>query len=429
MLLYIGLLNIFLSVVLMAYNWHSNRSTLFLGAMLVITSTYTLGYHWGLSGESRFWLALFWGNFSPFWYLAGPSLYFYVRGTLEDRIEFRRTDLLHLLPAFVSLVGAIPYWFIPFEQKLELADALLKDNSLAFQLQPNRIIPVKFNLLIRTGLMILYSFLSIRMVYRFHSRFSRYRSIPAEQWKVVRNWIWTLSGTILAANATALVFSLYYNNRTALDTQAMNEDILHQVFFHLLLPNGYVLGLLPIAFLLFPQILFGIPIYRHSGTAHPAMSRGKGDIDFPVSPLEEGQASPNPNYARGEKPLEDPFKDLGERLLRVMGEQKPYTDPDFSLDDLAKLLDVPKHHLYYCFRNILKTKFTQLRMDYRIEHAKKLLTTADLNIMTFESVGRDSGFASKSAFYSSFKAQVGCSPGEFVDSRSQVEQSMPSADA
>lgn len=422
MLLYVGLLNIFLSVVLMSYNWHSNRSTLFLGAMLVITSTYTLGYNWGLSDESRFWLALFWGNFSPFWYLGGPCLYLYVRGTLEDRIKFRRSDLLHLVPAIISLVGAIPYWFIPFEQKLELADALLKDNSLAFQLQPNRIIPVKFNLLIRTGLMILYSFWSIRMVYSFNTRYARFRSIPTEQWKVVRNWIWTLSGTILAANAVALGVSLYFYNRPEVDTQLMDQVVLHQVFFQLLLPNGYVLGLLPVAFLLFPQILFGIPIYRHSGSEYPGMANHIGDLVFSGAQHEQGKTSPNPNYAKGEKPLEDPFKELGERLLRVMEEKKPYTDPDFSLDDLAELLDVPKHHLYYCFRNILQTKFTQLRMDYRIEHAKKLLTTADLHIVTFESVGKDSGFASKSAFYSGFKAQVGCSPGEYVEMNNKAGQ-------
>ncbi|NDC76830.1 MAG: AraC family transcriptional regulator [Chitinophagia bacterium] len=415
MLLYVGLLNIFLSVVLMSYNWHSNRSTLFLGAMLVITSIYTLGYNWGVSGESRFWLAVFWGNFSPIWYLGGPCLYLYVRGTLEDRFEFRRSDLLHLIPAFVSLVGVIPYWFIPFEQKLELADAMLKDNSVAIQLRPNKIIPVKINLLIRPGLMILYSALSIRMVFQFKARFSHFRSIPMEQWKVIRNWIWTLSGTILAANAFALAISLYFNNYQDMDKHLMDQDLLHQVFFQLLLPHGYVLGLLPIAFLLFPQILFGIPIYRHSGSASPRMTNDNEDIRFWGSPHEQPHTSPNPNYAKGEKPLEDPFKDLGERLLRVMEEQKPYTDPDFSLDDLAELLDVPKHHLYYCFRNILQTKFTQLRMDYRIEHAKKLLTTADLNMVTFESVGKDSGFASKSAFYSSFKVQVGCSPGEFVE--------------
>lgn len=415
MLLYVSLLNIFLSVVLMAYNWHSNRSTLFLGAMLVIASTYTLGYNWGVSGASRFWLALFWGNFSPVWFLGGPCLYLYVRGTLQDRFELRRKDLVHLIPALVSLVGVIPYWFIPFEQKLELAEAILKDNSLAIQLRPNRIIPVKLNLLLRPGLMIFYSIVSIRMVFQFDARFSRYRSIPIEQWKVIRNWIWILAGTILAANAIALGISLYFNSNPNLDTQLMNQDLLHQTLFQILLPNGYVLALLPIAFLLFPQILFGIPIYRHSGSSHADMTADDVDNRHHSIPPEKANASPNPNYAKGEKPLEDPFKDLGERLLRVMEEQKPFTDPDFSLDDLAKLLDVPKHHLYYCFRNILHTKFTQLRMDYRIEHAKKLLRTVDLNIVTFESVGKDSGFASKSAFYTSFKAQVGCSPGEYAE--------------
>ena len=69
---------------------------------------------------------------------------------------------------------------------------------------------------------------------------------------------------------------------------------------------------------------------------------------------------------------------------------------------------------YYCFQNILHTKFTRLRTEYRVAHAKKLLAEADLNKTTIIVLGKESGFASTSAFYTTFKSEVNCSPGEFA---------------
>jgi len=51
--------------------------------------------------------------------------------------------------------------------------------------------------------------------------------------------------------------------------------------------------------------------------------------------------------------------------------EKPFVDPKFSLDDLAKQLDVPKHHLYYCLNSVLDIKFTTLRKQIRVEYAKE----------------------------------------------------------
>jgi AraC-like DNA-binding protein len=220
-----------------------------------------------------------------------------------------------------------------------------------------------------------------------------------------------LSSTILMANAIALAISFYFSNDTGVEKGVMHQDLLRQIYFQLLMPHGYVLALMPMAFLLFPKILYGIPIYRTPGS--PENDKLIGDVETVHASVVENfriQAT-KPNYA----PVEDPFKALGERLLEAMKHQRPYTNPDFSLDDLAELMDVPKHHLYYCFRNILHTKFTQLRMDFRIEHAKKLLESSDLSIITLEGIGKESGFASKSAFYGSFRSEVGCSPGEYAD--------------
>jgi AraC-like DNA-binding protein len=111
----------------------------------------------------------------------------------------------------------------------------------------------------------------------------------------------------------------------------------------------------------------------------------------------------------------DPFSGLADRIHEVMEEKKPFLKEDFSLEDLATLLDVPKHHLYYSFRNILQTRFTSLRTEFRITYAKKILLEADLRMITLDALGKKCGFASRSAFYKTFKQEVGCSPGEYLE--------------
>lgn len=305
-------------------------------------------------------------------------------------------------------MGITPHLLSSFDHKLEVADAITRDLSIARHLNTNWLLSVNGNILARPILMVIYALASIRLIVRYESRVLDSRSIPQEQWKMIRNWLYTLTGTLLASNAIALGISAFYTSDPSVDRQMVNNTILRQI-------SGYVLALMPIALLLFPQILYGIPIYRN-GTNNVILPDNKELINSPTSlPEEEVARTSNPNYAMVEKATEDPFTDLGRRILEVMEQEKPYTNPDFSLDMLSEIMDTPKHHLYYCFRNILNTKFTQLRMDYRIEHAKKLLAAVDLNTVTLESVGKDSGFASKSGFYNTFKAEVGCSPGEYAE--------------
>jgi AraC-like DNA-binding protein len=78
------------------------------------------------------------------------------------------------------------------------------------------------------------------------------------------------------------------------------------------------------------------------------------------------------------------------------------------------MLGVPKHHLYYCFKNILKTKFVNLRNDFRVRDVKRRLMEADLKETTLEAIGSACGFASQSAFYRIFTEHTGCSPGEYI---------------
>ena len=387
---------------MLAYNWRINRNSVFLSLLILFYSTYVFTYYTTIVQQSRFWIAIAYANPSPLWYLTGPCLYFYVRSNLEDQIRFRRTDILHLIPYLICLIGIIPYLITSFDFKLSVADDIIHDINSPRDYSPNWIIPFQTGLILRPSVMIVYCVLSIISVLRFPDFKERFRAIPENQWRFSRNWMLLLSVVFIIASISSLLISIQYNVTEDITVRQMNAGAIS-------LTLSISLLMLPVLLIVFPQILYGLP--RNLNLLTGIIEERK-IVKAPEIPAEHSIAA---RYAAGQAPDEDPFLELSHRMLKTMEEQKPYLNPEFSLDDLADLLDVPKLHLYYCFQNILNTKFTRLRTAYRIEYSKQLLAKTDLQKITLDAVGQQSGFASNSGFYNTFKAEVGCSPGAYAE--------------
>ena len=398
---------------MLVFNWRMNRNVIFLSLMILFISIYTIAYYFLAIDQSRFWAALFYANLAPLWYLPGPCLYWYVRGNLEDRIRLRKSDWLHLLPFAISLIGIFPYLWTPFQYKLETVDALFLDPNIPKFASPNWLLPVEWNLLLRPGMVMAYAIFCIWLVMKSQRFFSVSPAVARDQWVFLRNWMILLSGILFLISVPSLFLSYFYSVDIDVDFSRINAYSMSSF-------TVYSQTLISITLLIFPQILYGIP----RSTSTPTLIKAS-DNSLPGQTISEDR--PDRSGAIGDEAedmvqSEDPFVELSQRILRFMEEQKPYVDLDFTLEVLAKSMEVPKHHLYYCFQNILKTKFTRLRTEYRIEHAKKLLVEADLTKTTLNILGKESGFASTSAFYSTFKSEVGCSPGEFA---ARVNPSFP----
>jgi transcriptional regulator GlxA family with amidase domain len=103
--------------------------------------------------------------------------------------------------------------------------------------------------------------------------------------------------------------------------------------------------------------------------------------------------------------------------MAYLEKEKPFINPEFSIDDLAKNLDLQKHHLYYCFNSILQIKFTSLRTKLRVNHAKEILLSGDLTMMSMEGIWTKAGFSSRTNFFVSFKEETGLTPLEFIKNK------------
>jgi AraC-like DNA-binding protein len=413
MSLYVSLMNCFLALVMMIYNWRVNRNTIFLSLLIFFLSSYAITAYFLVEAQDRFWIAIFYAHPAGLWFLPGPLLYFYTRGTLEDKVTLRKSDVWHLVPSLVAVIGVLPYSFESFEHKLRAADQIIQDFQAPKYIRADWLIPFEINNLIRPSVMIGYTLVCIGMVLTAQKRFSLSTAIPYNQWKFSRNWLLILSSILLLASIHSLIISIHYYHNHSSSRVQFSGAIYTQLV-------GFTLTLLSIMLILFPRVLYGIPRSRENELLTTVTDQSAQSKSVPGKiPLQNLSSDKEENT----QPETDPFSGLGERVLQLMNEKKPYLKFDFSLNDMAYLLDVPKHHLYYCFQNVLHTKFTRLRTTYRIEHAKKLLTESDLRKITLDSIGQDSGFASKSGFYNTFKAEVGCSPGEFAQAQNRQNAS------
>ncbi|REA64164.1 AraC family transcriptional regulator [Dyadobacter luteus] len=103
--------------------------------------------------------------------------------------------------------------------------------------------------------------------------------------------------------------------------------------------------------------------------------------------------------------------------LSIIADRELFVNPNFTLEDAAKELKVTKHILSQYLNEKLGKSFSNLINEYRIEKAKELLRNEKSH--TVESIGYDSGFNSKSTFFTTFKKVTGLTPTEYQKNHSK----------
>ncbi|OXG04942.1 AraC family transcriptional regulator [Flavobacterium araucananum] len=97
-----------------------------------------------------------------------------------------------------------------------------------------------------------------------------------------------------------------------------------------------------------------------------------------------------------------------QKLEKVMNEKTLYKNPNLTLQDLSKEINISSHQLSQLLNNNLNKNFTSFVNEFRIKEACEIMAQNDK--LTLESIGYDVGFNSKSTFFSAFKKQTGTTP-------------------
>ncbi len=101
------------------------------------------------------------------------------------------------------------------------------------------------------------------------------------------------------------------------------------------------------------------------------------------------------------------------RLIKMMEEEKPFLNPNLTLYDLSKRLEISPHNLSEIINTNLKQNYYDFINSYRVEEFKSNLVKEDMKNFTILVVAFESGFKSKSAFNTVFKKFTGMTPTEY----------------
>ncbi|WP_350287229.1 helix-turn-helix domain-containing protein [uncultured Croceitalea sp.] len=123
----------------------------------------------------------------------------------------------------------------------------------------------------------------------------------------------------------------------------------------------------------------------------------EGKSNYKDSPLKQGE-----------------LKQYAQNITEFIDKNEAFLNADFSLSVLSESLDIPKHHLSQIINSELNTSFYNLVNSKRVAYAQHKLETEDITKFTFEGLGYESGFNTKSSFYHNFKKVTGKTPKQYL---------------
>jgi len=381
MLLYISIFTIAISIILFYYNWRANKNILYLSSVFILISLFGIGHYFMALSDSRFWLAVFYNHFSPFMFLIGPFLYFYIRNTLKDQNTLTKKDWIHFIPATIALIGTIPYIIQPFENKLAIADQIIRNLDAFKKIEVNLFYDMGESFVLRCLLTLVYLIYCAHLLFKSYTKQQNEKQYPKKQFLIVYRWFVVLLTCLLLLLSSFIILTL-----NAIDSSASRTIKEGNVWYVL---SGLIYCIMSLSVLLFPEILYGIP-RKKTPKYHKKKAKLKTNM------------------------MEDPLFDLSLSIQKYLLEKKPFLQADFDISDIALDLNIPQNQVSYCISYIMETKFSKLKSDLRVQHAVELLKKGTNSKLTIEAIGKQSGFKTRSYFYTAFKKEMGITPSEYL---------------
>lgn len=309
----------------------------------------------------------------------GPIFYMYAVLLTGEKRKLEWKDLLHFLPAAVTLGSTSWVYFLTGQEKIAFIHTMDINQPLFFQVV-KYLIPIQ-------GLT--YTVLTIRVLARHNKRI---RDAFSNIDHINLLWLRTLTvgvGIIWSVVvASAVVSALLYNFN----------------------PPGFDVAI---------YFCISLLVYTigYMGLDQPEVFRqSTGDIMPESRSVESGGRYTKSGLS------DSTAGEILKRLQGLMEAGKPYLDGELTLAKLALMIAVTPHNLSEAMNTGLQLSFYDLVNSYRVDEVKRRLKAGDAQKFSLLSIAHDSGFTSKTSFNTIFKKQTGMTPSQFLNS-------LPTADA
>ena len=101
------------------------------------------------------------------------------------------------------------------------------------------------------------------------------------------------------------------------------------------------------------------------------------------------------------------------QIIEFMAVEKPYTDPDLTINSLSEKTGIPRHYLTQIINEMLNKNFFTFVNEYRIIEVKEKLLQEKYSEYSILRIAYESGFNSKSTFNCIFKKLTGITPTQY----------------
>lgn len=334
-----------------------------LDALLLIKGVYFVHPAWGLWGTN---LTL----------LLGPLLWLHTQSVIYRDFRFRPALWLHGLPfSLLTALSLTGYYAQSVTRQRQILHEIL-----------DRQLPEGFyvvSLLIFVHFFV-YLFLAVRLI-------RQYRQALSEQFSALqnKNLDWLMS--------TLLFFLLFFLGGIVRTAMAYTPLAAYEflMLIGLLLALLWFINRFLLRALRSPEVFMGLSVNDLTQPETPAVD----NLQEPAVPSKTEHAA------------------ILARLAEYMETQKPYREPELTLDQLADRLGVRPKLLSVALNEGLGQHFFDYVNRYRINEAKDLLANSPDPKLTVLEVLYQVGFNSKSSFNTLFKKYTGQTPSEVKKSR------------
>ena len=301
--------------------------------------------------------------------LWSPAFYLYVLLMTGVMYKPQQKDAIHLIPLMISLMVITPMLFLP------------KDEFLFVIENSKRILPWQFNLvnLMLALQCVVYVTLSYIKLKKYNHEV---KNLFSDIQKISVFWLQGLITIALILFVTIFPPIIYFQK---LD------------YFLFFLPIGLNCIYLFLVFKTLSSPILFTPKVREVLSL-------KNEIDDKLK---------NNGRSLSAKAPDPQLSNIAERLLCFFEEHKPYLNPELNIKLLSEQTGILIHPMSATLNQQIGMNFYDFVNSYRIKYAIDLMNEQNVEKYKIDFLIQESGFKSRSVFYSAFKKETGCTPSEF----------------
>lgn len=371
-----------ISLVLLINHWQQNKGIVYLVVVLMGLSIRQATLYAFNTSNDPVLIAILVGHFEPLIILLGPFFIYYCKSVIKGKLVIDYGLLVLSFPSLIVLINLVPYYNIPFEDKLVYFN-LPSGNRPGL---PYLFLPINF----QHSLLLIYNLGCFGFSIWYLKRIKNDNSYLKKKSLALIRYI----SVILQVNMfphLIILFLIIITSKRFGFLDFKNAELFRHDFVY------YLSILLPIGF-------FFVPSWLYNENAPFSF------IDRITQIFKKPEIA-NPNFSNIN--ALDGSSDLA-KILAYIIDEKQYLNPHFSSHDISRVLNIPQIRVSNCFNKELGIPFPAYRNKLRIEHAIKLFRGGAQKNVSIEGIAEMSGFKSKTIFYKIFKEEYGVTPTDWI---------------